>query len=481
MIRFAALFTILLLAGCSLHTPTIVELPVDLPPVYLENQATDESRLPVDQWWLSFHDERLNLLMTELFAQNLELTQTLARLEQVESAFRVTHSAQLPNLSVGGNLSRTLQPGLSGNSRGAFEPFGLKGNFIGDKRELSLAAGFELDLWGKLAAQTEAAKLELVASRQDVETVYLGLSARLADLYFLAVEQRAQLALTAQSVASFADTAVRVENRYRMGLAPAVDMYQARQSLSGAQAAGYLFEARLAEAEHAIAVLLGRYPERSPAGSLEQLPAAPTLFAVGIPADLISQRPDLQAALQRVEAADARVAAAIADRFPSISLSGSYGHLRQDVTTGLILGEFWSLLGNLTLPVIDGGRRRAEVDRKEAALREAVAGYQQKVLSSFQEVEDALANNYATERRLERLAETAQATGATLRLSMARYLAGLTDYLPVLTAQRTDFDVSSRLLASQRQLLADRISLARSLGGSWMRDKMNSRLGDGQP
>mgnify|MGYP001233842420 CR=1 FL=1 len=294
--------------------------------------------------------------------------------------------------------------------------------------------------------------------------------------WLTSIEQRAQLALTDQSIASFAETLLRVENRYNLGLVPAVDMYQARQSLAGAQAARYLFEASLGEVEHAIAVLIGRYPERSPGGSLEQLPGAPDLFDAGIPAELISQRPDLQAALQRVEAADYRVAAAIADRFPSISLSGGYGSLRQDVTAGLIKGEFWSLLGNLAMPLVDGGRRRAEVDRKEAALREAVANYQQKVLTAFQEVEDALVNNYATEQRVERLAETAQATGATLRLSTDRYLAGLVDYLPVLTAQRTDFDVSSRLLAARRQLLAERISLARALGGDWMRDQMNSRL-----
>ncbi len=463
MIRLGVLCMILILAGCSLHDPIKVELSVTPPPEYLENQEVGEQGLSVDQWWLVFNDERLNLLMTELFAQNLEMTQAIARLEQVEAAFRITRSAQSPALVGGASQGRSNQPGLHDD-------------FIGDSQQLSLAASYELDLWGKLAAQSQAAELELSASRQDVETLYLGLSARLTDLYFLAVEQRSQLALTEQSIASFADTATRVENRYNLGLVPAVDMYQARQNLTGAQAARYLFEARLAEAEHAMAVLIGRYPERSPDGSLEQLPSAPDLFATGIPASLISQRPDLQAALQRVEAADAGVAAAIADRFPSISLSGGYGSLRQDVTAGLIKGEFWSLLGNLALPIVDGGRRRAEVERQEAALREAVANYQQKVLSAFQEVEDALVNNFATEQRVERLAETAQATGATMRLSTDRYLAGLVDYLPVLTAQRTDFDVSSRLLAAQRQLLADRISLARSLGGAWMQDKVNSRL-----
>ena len=463
MMLSLAVLVVMLLSGCSLHQPAKVELPVDVPPAYLENQSTDVPGLPVDQWWLAFNDEHLDLLMDELFAHNLDLTQAIARLEQVEASFRITRSAQSPSLSAGGSVSRSKQPGLIDD-------------YIGDNYQLSLAAGFELDLWGKLAALSRAASQELVASQQDVQTLYLGLSARLADLYFLAVEQRSQLVLTDQVIASFSDTAARVENRYRRGLVPAVDMYQARQNLAAAKAARPVFAARLAEAEHAIGVLLGRYPERLSGDNPIQVPAAPVLFAVGIPAGLVSQRPDLQAALQRVAAADARVAAAIADRFPSINLSGNYGTLRQEVAAGLIKGEFWSLLGNLALPVIDGGRRRAEVDRKEAALRETVAAYQQKVLSAFQEVEDALVNNYASAQRIDLLAETARATGASLRLSTDRYLAGLDDYLPVLTAQRVDADTRSRLIAAQRQLLADRISLARALGGGWMQDQMNARV-----
>jgi NodT family efflux transporter outer membrane factor (OMF) lipoprotein len=419
--------------------------------------------LKVDQWWRAFNDEHLNLLLDELFANNLELAQAIARMEQVEAAFRITRSAQSPSLAAVGSVSRSRQPGQLDD-------------YIGDNHQLSLAAGFELDLWGKLAALSSAARQELGASQQDVQTLYLGLSARLADLYFLAVEQRAQLELTDQVIDSFSDTASRVENRYRRGLVPAVDMYQARQNLAAAQAARPVFAARLAEAEHAIGVLLGHYPERISGKNPVQVPPAPPLFATGIPAGLISQRPDLQGAWMRVAAADAKVAAAIADRFPSISLSGNYGTLRQEVAVGLVKGEFWSLLGNLALPLVDGGRRRAEVDRNEAVLREAVAAYQQKVLEAFQEVEDALANNYASAQRIELLAETARATGASLRLSTDRYLAGLDDYLPVLTAQRVDADTRSRLIAAQRQLLADRISLARALGGGWMQDQMNARL-----
>lgn len=456
-----AIFSVM--AGCTLHEPSKVPLPVDPPAGYLAYRENRVSHAPTERWWLAFQDAELNRLMEELFRQNLELTQLIARLEQVESLVRINRSARLPFLSADGSLSRSRQPALNED-------------FTGNTEQLSLVAGFELDLWGKLKARTKAAELDYAAGQEDLQTLYIGLSARLADLYFLAVEQRAQIALNNQLVASYVDTEQRVERRYRLGLAPAIDMYQSRQTQTAARAIRYLYEARLAEAEHAISVLLGRYPEQNKSGPLAELPPAPELPEVGVPADLLSNRPDLRAALTRVGAADERVAAAIAERFPSISLSGGYGTLRQDVTAGLLTGEFWSLLGNLTMPIVDGGRRRAEVDRQEAALREAVALYQQTVLSAFKDVEDALANNYATAQRLEQLAATAEATGATLRLSTERYLAGLDDYLPVLTAQRADFETRSNLLSAQRQLLTDRISLARALGGSWMRDLMNARL-----
>jgi len=169
---------------------------------------------PTERWWLAFQDEQLNRLMEELFRQNLELTQLIARLDQVESLVRINRSAQLPFLSSDGSLSRSQQPVLNDD-------------FIGNTEQLSLVAGFELDLWGKLKARTKAAQLDYAAGQEDLQTLYIGLSARLADLYFLAVEQRAQMALNDQLVASYVDTEQRVERRYRLGLAPAIDQITA--------------------------------------------------------------------------------------------------------------------------------------------------------------------------------------------------------------------------------------------------------------
>jgi len=451
------------LLGCSLHQPQKVELQTAIPDQYLEQGGTDKIAVAPDRWWLSFDDPQLKLLMDELFAQSLELDQAFARLEQSRSILRTVDSARYPTLNIEAQGGRARQPQVIGDA-------------TSNNWQVTAAAGFELDLWGKLASRSDAAQKDLDVAVEDLKILYLSLSAQLADLYYLAVSQRAQIDLTDRTIASLEDSVALVESRYRQGLVPAVDVYQARQNLSAARANRHLSESSLAVAEHAIAVLIGRYPDRESAGELKIIPSTPAAFPAGLPSELISARPDLSSALRRVEAADARVAAAIADRFPRINLIGSYGHSSQEVTVGLIEGNFWNLLGQLTMPLIDGGRRRAEVDRSQAVLQEAVIAYQQRVLQAFREVEDALAKNRATELRIEQLTKTERSTEATLRLSRDRYLSGLTDFLPVLTAQRSHFDTQSRLLSARQQLLSERISLARALGGRWMNENIDQRL-----
>jgi len=451
----------LVLPACAFYPKSAVELPVTVPEAY-HGQSVPGEVDPASRWWELFADAHLNELMGQLFSQNLELDQALARLQQARSTVTSVRAARFPSVGIEGQGGRAMQPTALGD-------------FTGDSYRFSGVASYEVDLWGKIASRAQAAGKGYEASYEEVQTLFLGLSAQLAELYYLAVEQRAQLALVDETITSFSQTIRNVEERYQRGVVPAVDVYQARQNLTAARANRNLFAANLATAEHAIAVLIGRYPDRDSAGDLAVLPMVPQAFPAGIPSELIGRRPDLKAALLRVEAADANVAAAIADRFPSINLIGSYGRSSQDFSTGLIEGNFWSFLGNLAMPVFDAGRRRAEVDRNKAIARERVAAYQQAALNAFKEVEDALVNNRETELRITSLEETEEATGATLRLSLDRYYYGITDYLPVLSAQRSHFDAQSRLLSARRQLVSARISLARALGGEWMKGEIEKR------
>jgi len=455
----------LTLTGCAVHRPYAIDLPVPVPESFEEGAGDG---VPLQRWWETFDDSRLNALMDRTFSGNLDLAQAYARLEQVEAVRRSTRSGQLPTLEAGAQGSREDTPGFFGNN-------------TGDGYRLSLAAAFELDLWQKRRSQTRAANDELRASREELQTLYLSLSALTADLYYLAVEQRAQLALTDGTIASFSDTVDLVERRYREGLVSPLDVYQARQSLAAAKARRPDFQATLATTEHALAVLLGDYPQGGTFGDVVALPEAPEAFPAGLPSQVLARRPDVAAAFHRVRASDARVAAAIADRFPSINLLGGWGRSSTAFSTGDIEGEFWTLLADLTLPLIDGGRRRAEADRAKGEFRESLATYQKTVLTAFQEVEDALAMNRATEERIAGLEEEVEAAAGALRMSMEHYLQGLSDYLPVLTAQASHFTADSLLLAARRQLISDRVSLARALGGDWMTGEIEKRLtaGDG--
>ncbi len=439
-----------LVSACAPHSQQTVE-PKKLPASFSVTKANVQARQ--DQWWTNFNDPNLNQLLSQLFHSNLSLTQGHARLRQAEALMRQTRSFRYPDLSIEGQTGSTKQ---------------------GESSQLSLSAGFELDLFGKLKSRTDAGRLNYQASGMDLQSLYMSLSAQLADLYYLAVEQRAQLALTDATIASYSGTLRRIEDRYRQGIAAAVDLYQARQTLAAAQANRLHYEQSLTVAENALAVLLGDYPGSQKFLQLAKIPAAPPQLPAGIPAELLSNRPDIRAALLRVEAKDAEVAAAIADRFPTFNLIGSYGGSRSNVTGSLISGDFWSLLLKLSQPIFDGGRRKAEVARNRAQFAEIVASYQQTVLRSFQEVEDALSGNRTTAAKITHLQAQEKATAATQRLTLDRYLNGLSDYLPVLTSQIFNFNSQSQLLAAQRQLLSQRISLARALGGNWMAEQLNT-------
>ena len=450
-------------AGCAVHRGAMIEPIAPLPGAFGEARGGAEAGAPGGRWWEVFADPRLDALLAEAFGHNLDLAQGVARLEAAQAAARAGEAALFPTLDLRGSTSRKSAPGFLGTD-------------TGNGYSMSAAAGYEVDLWRRVRSGRDAARLAAQASAEDLHTLYLALSAQVADLYYLAAEQRAQLALTDRTIAAFADAAARVEERYRHGLVPALDLYQARQNVAAAQARRPPIAATLNRAEHALAVLLGRYPGATAGGALAALPPVPEQFPAGLPATLLTRRPDLRAALRRVEASDAQVAVAVANRFPALNLLANYGRSSTAFSAGAITGTFWNVGADLLAPIVDGGRRRAEVKRSEAELRASLAGYQQAVLRAFQEVEDALSDNRATEEEIARLAESVAATAATLENAWDRYLQGLVEFLPVLTAQQALFDAESRLLAARRSLLSHRITLARALGGDWMAEAALQRL-----
>ena len=442
------------LIGCSVHEPLSLE-PGPVPEAYLEEKKETVVKQIGGRWWEQFEDKVLNSLMDEALLNNLDLVQAYARLDQLEAVYRTVDSQRKPFLNLGGTASRD-------------EQFTSFGSTTGNTYRLSVNAGYEVDLWQKLKNQSKAAWLDTLSARENIKTLYISLTARLADLYFIAVEQRAQLQLLDAIIASYKDTVERIEFRYQLGQAGALEVYQSRLELAVAKQRRPIFEGILARTEHAIAFLLGRLPEDSIAGNLTTLPDVGTIFSAGLPADLLQRRPDIEAAFMQVKAQDARLAAAIADRFPALSLTGVYGVSWLDFGA-MTSGSFWGLLAGAGQPIFDGGRRKAAEDRNRAALREVVANYRQTVLKAFQEVEDGLSDNRTREERFNLLKEQESVSNATVRVARDGYYYGINDYLPVLIAERQYFDVQILVISAHRQLVSDRVSLVRALGGDWMK------------
>jgi NodT family efflux transporter outer membrane factor (OMF) lipoprotein len=454
--------SVVFLTACSLHDSQVTGPLIDVPSSYSGMEGNDGQAVAVDRWWEMFGDDELNSLMEEVFQNNLDIAGAYERLKQLEAVMQITNSSRGLMINIDGSGSRSRQSSFFRGS--SSESFGA---VTFNSYSLSAAASYELDLWGKLRANTEAAQLDVLASEQDLKALYISISAQLADLYFLAVEQRAQLELSDRTIASFRDTLERVERRYRGGLVPALDVYQSRQNLATARAQRPVFESSLSVAQNALSVLKGSFPDKETGGDRKDLGNTP-VFQTGIPSQLLSRRPDIEAALLRLKASDERIAAAIADRFPSFNLVGSYGGTSGQVKDVLDSPNiFWNLLVQIAQPILDSGKRKAEVMRTEAVFRENLAVYHKTVLNAFREVQDALAGISASEERIKRLDTSVSASESALRLGLDRYMQGLSDYLPVLTEQLRYVTAQSSLLSAKRQLISDRVQLVRALGGKW--------------
>ena len=451
------LLTILFfLAGCSFYQSDLQQFSA-MPEQYQGTSTTDQLR-STEQWWLSFNDPALNRLMDRLFAENLDLDMILARLEQVEAQQRSQQASLWPQVDGAASAGRVRSQAIEA-----------------DSFSLSIGASYELDLWHKLKSRRQAASLTSQAQQHEVEALLLSLSAQLAESYYLVVELRQLVTLNEEIISSFADTVHLVRLRYQRGLVSSLDLYQAQQNLLAAQAELPKLLIQLEQAENSLAILVGAMPGSTDFAPLAQLPQLDHSFATGLPAALIHNRPDVAAAFSRLQAADQQVAAAIADRFPAIKLTANYGG--QDNELSKILDSpniFWNLLVNISQPIIDGGKRQSEVERRQAIFRELAAAYHKAVLIAFAEVENALASEKGNDQALVILAKRQKVSAAALRLALERYQQGLTDFLPVLTAQSTKANADIALIRMQRQRITSRIQLARALGGSWMASQLQA-------
>jgi NodT family efflux transporter outer membrane factor (OMF) lipoprotein len=322
-------------------------------------------------------------------------------------------------------------------------------------------------LWGRIRSQREAALINVDATRADLQTASITVAAEVAERWVGIVSQRLQKQLLEKQLENNLTFLDLIELRFRKGMVSALDVYQQKQVVEGVRARIPLVEAETQLLMHELAVLLGRPPRADLRLIQTDMPVVGSLPPLGLPADLLANRPDVRAAGMRLKAAEWQVAAARANRLPALRLTAGAQYGRSDLD---LLFDTWllSLAANLTAPIFDGGRRAAEVDLTRAQADERLWSYRQTVLTGVKEVEDALENETRQREHISGLESVMAAARRGLEEAAQRYRRGLSDYLPVLTQLIAVQDLERDLIRQQEALVRYRIALHRALGGGWI-------------
>lgn len=443
---FAILATVL--SACSLATQEI-ETPLDVPA-----QFSDPGSSPLpDRWWLSFEDSVLNGLIDQALANNFSLKTAWDRLNQVEALARKAGADLFPSLDAEADTSRNRlrEDGGTNDSNG----YGL-----------GLAAGYELDLWGRIRSSRDAAVWDAKASMEDLRSAALSLSAQVSGTWYQLVEQYGQLNVLEAQIVINGQILDLVTLQFRTGQVGIADMLQQRQLVESNRGEKTQVMARIKIFRHQLAILLGTSPGQSTIPQISALPDLPLMPHTGLPAELIRRRPDIRSAYYSIQSADSDLAAAAAERFPRLSLTAqvdfSAGHTRDLFNNWLA-----TLAANLVSPIVDGGLRKAEVDRNRAVASEKLHTYGQTILDALGEVEDALVKEHRQRDLIASLNIQLKLAGQVIERIRDRYMQGTVDYQRVLDALLSQQELQRSLLTAQRDLVQYRIDLCRSLAGGW--------------
>ena len=453
----------LLIAACAaapqLNPP---EIDVAIPPVWSAGRAGDA--LADSLWWRAFNDDTLTGLVAEALARNLNLQASAARVRAAAARARIAGGPLYPDAGGRFGASRRKQNfiGLPIPGSGDGVPSSTSSSF-----GLSLDVSWELDLWNRLGAGASAALADAQAAHADHRGARLSLAGQTAKTWFAAVEARRQVELSEATVENLKTSGEVVRERYRRGLRHALDLRRALSDLAGAEAVLQQRRLILDGTRRRLEVLLGRYPAAALTPG-RNLPALPEAIPAGLPARLVSRRPDLMAAERRLAASYARYKQSKRALYPRISLTGSAGTSSRDLES-LLKGDFsvWNLAGNLLQPLFQGGRIRGGIELAASQSEQAVSAYVQSVLSAYAEVETALAAESLLAKRQAALETATEQALAARRLAEDRYAGGLVDLNTMLDAQRGAYASESQLIAVRRQRLENRVNLHLALGGGF--------------
>ena len=471
----------LLLAGCAVgpdFQPPQAHTPGSYHDLSSQQASKPLAAATNPLWWKNFNDPQLDSLIERAIAGNLTLQQSVLRIAGAREQLAQARGGLFPSLNGSAKVSRQ-QLGVKGL---------LKANGVYDQVDSDVAsqlngldhsvtlyqgsfdASWELDLWGKVRRQMEAANAQQQAAIEQRNDALVSLEAEVARAYLQLRGSQAVLQTLQQQIDVAQQTWQLTQSQQENGLAPLSDVENARAQLATLQAQLPQYQAQQIQAMNGLAVLLGKTP-----GALDNelmnskaLPTLPKMVAVGVPSTLARRRPDIRQAEATLHAQTANIGVSVADLFPSLSLTGQLGVRNTDASyLDDWSSHFFSVGPALSIPIFQGGRLVSSVKLARAQQASAALDYRQTVLTALQDVENALVSYRADQQQVIALEESNAALQRAFDLSSDSYRQGISTFLDVLTAQNQLSQQQAQLTQAKMQSTLDLVALYKALGGGW--------------
>src|SRR5213594_1272612 len=460
-----ALGAVCVMAGGCMVGPNYARPAVEQP-AHFKSQADGEpSPAIAREWWQLYGDPELDRLIATASASNQTLRQAVARVDEARALARVAASFLFPTVSTNPSFTHLR---TSGNRDSTVTGRRVQQGVTVNDWLIPFDLTYEIDVWGRVRRSFESARAQAEASADDAAAVRLIVETDVTRFYYTVRSLDAQAQILERTVVAYREQVRILSVQLRTGLAGPIVVSQAQAQLQATLAQQRDVQRARADQEHALAILCGRAAPSFVVVANPLHEASPPAVPPGLPAELLGRRPDVAEAEQNVVAVNAQIGVAIADFYPSFSLTSSAGFESADVSTIFNWqSRIWAIAPSISFPIFEGGRLRANLAATEARYRQAVAAYVNQVLVAYGDVEDALTDLHALSDEVGTFREAVSASQNYLRLAQVQYRQGLTDYLLAIDAERTLLANQLSLAQAVNLQMGASIRLIKSLGGGW--------------
>jgi multidrug efflux system outer membrane protein len=439
----------LFFSGCKLG-PVYKQPAVNVSENYrftINNDSTGTTK-----WWTLFNDSDLDTLVKYALDSSLDVLIMASRVEQARYNLGYVKADMFPLFGVQARAAR-------GNF-GGFKLPSVNNNF-----SAGLNMTWEIDFWGKYRSLNDAAKAEYLATEYGMQALQISVVTEVINSYFTLLDYKARLDIAQKTLQTRNEYLKIIQQRFSVGYIPEIDLNQAQMQKAIAESAVPLYQRMVAKAENALSVLIGNNPQEILTHqNIFEIPV-PEKIPNGLPSELLKRRPDILQAEMQLKAQNERIGAAIAMRFPSISLSGFLGGASNDLSTFVSEGAAWNIGAGLLGPVFNFNKNKRRVQIEKEKTEQALYQYRKTVLYAFKEVEDALVDIKTYNKEIKSRQAHYNAAANAEKLSKQRYDKGVTSYLEVLETQRQAFESALNLSKTKQELLNSYIRLYKAIGG----------------